>query len=138
MCNKLRNLWGVGRLARQTQETDTRTSSAFIAELMTNTKDERTRKPQKVEAYINLFYDEKVKPVVKGAGDVPQDDVMAVAASGKLPKAEPHLVTIMNQSRKLLQEETEEVKALVDQRWQEMVIEKQKQVEGGKKKADKQ
>jgi hypothetical protein len=132
-------LWGVGRLARQTQETDARTSSAFIAELMTNPKDECTRKPQKVEAYINLFYDEKVKPVVKGASDVPQDDVMAAAGTGKLPKAELHLVTIMNQSRKLLQEETDEVKALVDQRWQEMVIEKQKQVaEGGKKKADTQ
>lgn len=131
--NKLRNKWGASKKAHQAKEVDIKSSASLISELM-QSRDARTRKPQKIEAYLNLYYEERVRPAIEAAGDVQKDDaIAAVAADGeRMGKHSPKLVTIMNKTREMFKKESAEVKAKVDEHWKEMVAERDRDKNGRK------
>lgn len=125
-------MWGASKKTRQAKDTETKASMSLIAVLL-QSKDARARKPQMVEAYLNLYYDEKIRPTIKGAEDVPKNKAMAAVAGdmGKSNKV-PMITAIMNKARKMLKSESEEVKAMVEARWKEMITERE-QDQAGKK-----
>lgn len=89
-------MWGASWKAHQAKETDTKTLALLIADLM-QSRDAWTRKPQKIKAYLNLFYNKKIRPAIEGADDVQKNEVMAAVAGdgSKLGKLLPRLSTIM-------------------------------------------
>lgn len=87
-----------------------------------------------VEAYLNMYYDDRVKPQMTGAEDVRKDDVIA-AAAGELPK-EGNITKIMAKSRQIFENESPEIKLAVEERRKEMVMENDKR-RAEKKKATK-
>ena len=124
--NKLQNMWGMSRKAHQVKETDTRISASLIAELM-QPRNTWTQKPQQIEAYLNLFYNEKVQPAIEGAEDIQENEVMAaVAGDGpKSGKLLPRLVTIMQKLCEMFKHESVKVKSKVEHHWKEMVVERE-------------
>lgn len=105
---------------------DVKSSMALISDIM-QPQDTRSRKPQMVEAYLDMFYDEKVKPEI-GAEDVQKDDIIA-AAAGELRKKgkDANITKIMTKSRQMFENESQEIKTAVEERRKEMVAEMEKQ-----------
>ncbi|KAG6379315.1 hypothetical protein JVT61DRAFT_11772 [Boletus reticuloceps] len=97
-------------------------------------KELRTRKPQMIEVYLNLYYDEKVKPALEGGADVQKDVAIAAAASDgqKATKLAPNLAAMMSKARELYKNESAEIKEKVEARWKEIVSEREQGAGKGK------
>ncbi|KAG9316140.1 hypothetical protein JVU11DRAFT_3818 [Chiua virens] len=94
-------------------------------------RETRTQKPQKLEAYMDLFYNEKIWPVIECAKDVPKTDALAAVADNR-PKSGrllSRLGNIMQKSRELFKQESDEVKTMVEQHWKKMVAEREMEEE---------
>ncbi|KAF8418380.1 hypothetical protein L210DRAFT_3511088, partial [Boletus edulis BED1] len=120
--NKLRNKWGASKKGRQAKDVDSKSISVFISELM-EMKETRTRKPQRIKVYLNLYYDEKIKPLIEGGADVQKNVALAAASdeAAETAKLSPKLATIMGKAREMFKAETPEVKARVEAWWNELV-----------------
>jgi len=118
-------MWGAKKRARQAKDADGKASAALIADLI-QSKEGWKQKPQKIEAYLNLYYEEKVRPMVDGAHNVGKDKAMAAAASpegSQASKLPPTLTTIMTKAQEMFKTEPPNIIAKVEERWQEMVAE---------------
>ncbi|KAG9308755.1 hypothetical protein JVU11DRAFT_11543 [Chiua virens] len=94
-------------------------------------RETRTQKPQKLEAYMDLFYNEKIWPVIECAKDIPKTDALAAVADNR-PKSGrllSRLGNIMQKSRELFKQESDEVKTMVEQHWKKMVAERETEEE---------
>ncbi|KAG6373958.1 hypothetical protein JVT61DRAFT_6123 [Boletus reticuloceps] len=98
--NKLCNTLGTKKKTRQAKGADGKASGALIADLLQSKKG-RKWKPQKIEAYMSLYYEDKVHPAVDGAQTIGKDDTMAAAVSqgSQVSKLAPTLATIMSKTQ---------------------------------------
>lgn len=110
------------------KDADSKAIAALISDIM-DVKDGRKRKPQKVEAYMSLYYRQKVQPIVDGAQDVSVNDAVAAAASqgSQATKLSPTLTTIMAKAREMLKTESPEVLMEVEERLKEMSSQTEKE-----------
>ena len=94
---------------------DLKSCSTLISELM-RAREARSRKPQMIKVYLNLYYDERVKPIIEGAADVQKDEAIAAASSDeqKASKLSPNLATMMSKARELYKNKSAEIKEKVE------------------------
>ncbi|KAG9309048.1 hypothetical protein JVU11DRAFT_11066 [Chiua virens] len=140
LCNRARNKWGAGKKNRQAKHADIKSCAALISDLM-KARDPRSRKPQKIEVYLNLYYEERVKPLLKleDGCDVPKDEAIAAASEGhKGANVTPKVSAIMRAAQDAYKKESEEIKAKVETRWQEIVEQRDDEPEskGGRQKPE--
>ncbi|KAG6377898.1 hypothetical protein JVT61DRAFT_14687 [Boletus reticuloceps] len=131
--NKLRNNWGASKRVRKAKGVDSKSCVVLISQLM-KAKELCTRKPQMIEVYLNLYYDEKVKPALERGADVQKDVAITAAVSDgqKAMKLAPNLAAMMSKARELYKNESAEIKEKVEARWKEIVSEREQGAGEGK------
>lgn len=99
---------------------------ALIADLI-QSKETQKHKPQKIKAYLGLYYEEKVQPTIEGTLEVGNCDAMTAMTLGgtQAEKPPPKLAIIMNKMQEIFRNELAKMMAKVEECWKEMVAEKE-------------